>query len=545
MRLLRLPLAFVLAAIAQPSAVHPEATPSPAKPVVLIPGLGHHHHTIKTRNPEAQKFFDQGLTLVYAFNHDEAVRSFRRAAEFDPNAAMPFWGIAYALGPNINLDVDAEHEKAAFEATRKALKLADGAPEYERAYIEALAARYSGDPNADLKKLAADFAAGMKRLSARYPDDLDAATLYAESLMDLTPWKLWTADGEPAEQTEEIVNVLESVLKRDPSHIGANHYYIHAVEASPHPERALASAARLEKLVTNAGHLVHMPAHVYMRTGDYDGAIRANSEAVRVDDAYIKANGVEGVYPLMYYTHNLDFLSSAASMAGRYGPAKRAAERAAASVAPAVKEMPMGEFFLSRPLLVDVRFQRWSEVLKAPEPADMPTTRAIWHYARGVALAVKGDAAAAEKEIEGFDAEASKVGGDALWSLNPTKGVLAVARPSLEARIAAAKNDRKAAIRLWEQAVEAEDSLAYDEPPPWYYSVRESLGAALFLAGQKQEAEKAFRDDLERHPRSPRSLFGLWESLKAEKRTADAEWLRRAFQESWKNSESDIRMEDL
>jgi len=516
------------------------------RPATLMPGLGHQHHAIKTRSADAQKFFDQGLTLVYAFNHDEAIRSFRRAAELDPDSAMPLWGIAYALGPNINLDVDPEHEKAAYEATQKAVKAAKDAPENERAYVETLTKRYSNDPKADLKKLAADFAEAMKALSDRYPDDLDAATLYAESLMDLNPWKLWTADGKPAERTEEIVTVLESVIRRDPTHVGANHYYIHAVEASPSPERALASAARLEKLVPNAGHLVHMPAHIYMRTGFYDAAARSNAEAARVDDAYIKANDVQGIYPIMYFNHNLDFQSAAAAMAGRYGEAKRAAEHASANIVPVVKDMPMGEYLVPRPMLIDLRFQRWNEVLKVAEPAEsLPTSRALWHYARGVALAAKGDVDGSTKERAAIEVEVAKIPEDALWSLNPSKAVLAIARPSLDARIAAAKKDRKAAIESWQTAVEAQDALAYDEPPPWYYPVRESLGAALFLDGQKAQAEKVFRDDLELHPRNPRSLFGLWETLKAQKKTADAEWVRREFQDAWKNSEVEVRMEDL
>jgi tetratricopeptide (TPR) repeat protein len=517
-----------------------------AKPSMLFPGLGHHHHAIKTRNPEAQKFFDQGLTLVYGFNHDEAIRSFRRAAELDPGAAMPFWGIAYALGSNINSDVDPEREKAAFAATEKALKLAKGAPENERAYVEALAHRYSDDASADLKERAVDFAEAMRALSERYPDDLDAATLYAESLMDLDPWKLWSADGKPAEHTEEIITVLESVLRRDPSHIGANHYYIHAVEASPHPERALPSAERIAKLVPNAGHLVHMPAHIYMRTGDYQASAQANMDAARVDEAYIKAHDVRGVYPVMYYNHNLDFLAAAASMAGRYGDAKRASQKAAANAAAVVKDMPMAEFLVPRPFLVDVRFQRWQAVLQAPEPAEsMPTTRAVWHYARGVSLAAKGDAAGAEKERAGLEEEVAKIPDAAIWGLNPTKAVLAIAQASLDARIAAAKKDRQAAITAWRIAVDAQDRLAYDEPPPWYYPVRESLGAALFIDGLKEDAESVFREDLERNPRNPRSLFGLWECLKAQKKAADAGWLRRAFQDAWKNSEVDIRMEDL
>ncbi|MGH7898846.1 MAG: tetratricopeptide repeat protein, partial [Candidatus Binatia bacterium] len=315
----------------------------PAEPSSEVAG---HHHPIAIRGAEAQRLFDQGMTLVYGFNHEEAIRSFRRAAELDPQAAMPLWGIAYALGPNINLDVDPGRERMAHDATQKALKLAAHSPENERAYVEALAKRYSDDPKADLKKLAVDFKDAMKAVSERYPEDLDAATIYAESLMNLRPWKLWTADGEPEEGTEELVAVLESVLRRDPKHIGANHYYIHAVEASREPERALPAAERLAKLVPNAGHLVHMPAHIYMRTGNYAAAARTNAEAARVDEAYIKSSGAAGVYPMMYYTHNLHFLAAAHAMAGHYTEGKRAAERAVAAVVPHVAAMPMVEFIL-------------------------------------------------------------------------------------------------------------------------------------------------------------------------------------------------------
>jgi tetratricopeptide (TPR) repeat protein len=291
---------------------------SDPKPASLMTGLGSHHHPVATGNAEAQRFFDQGLTLVYAFNHEEAIRSFKRAAELDPQLAMAHWGIALALGPNINLDVDPAREKAAYEAVRKALSMSAKAPENERAYIEALAKRYSIEPGADLKRLAVDYKNAMGELSKRYPDDLDAATLYAESMMNLRPWQLWSKDGLPAEGTLEIVAVLESVLKRNPNHIGAIHYYIHAVEASPNPEKALHYVAKLPAQVPAAGHLVHMPAHIYVRTGDYESAAQSNQEAAEADQTYIRMSGAQGVYPLMYYNHNLHFLAHA-----QYGGAIR------------------------------------------------------------------------------------------------------------------------------------------------------------------------------------------------------------------------------
>jgi tetratricopeptide (TPR) repeat protein len=306
------------------------------KPEVLIAGLGQHHHTISTKSREAQRFFDQGLTLVFAFNHEEAERSFRRAAELDPKSAMLFWGIALALGPCINnSDLDPPHEKAAHEAEQKALSLASEATERERDYIQALAKRYSDDPKVDLRKLDAEYAIAMRELSRRYPDDLDAATLYAESLMDLHPWKLWGLDGRPTEGTEEILAVLESVLRRDPNHLAANHYYIHATEASPHPEWAVASARRLETLAPSAGHLVHMPAHTYMRVGDYSEAAHSNAVAAEVDRKYLGESGTTGsMYDMMYYCHNLHFLAASYSMEGDFAHAKEAADLLAAHVAP-------------------------------------------------------------------------------------------------------------------------------------------------------------------------------------------------------------------
>src|SRR6184192_3944202 len=295
--ILTLATGIAISVSAAPTKTNPASSPK------LLTGLGDVHHPVSTKNSRAQRFFDQGLKLVFGFNHDEARRSFQRAAELDPKLAMAWWGVALTLGPNYNLPVDLEREKAGYDAVQRAVSLQENASEPERAYIAALTVRYSNDPNADLHALDRAYKEAMGKLAAHYPDDLDAATLYAESAMNLNPWKLWTADGKPAEGTEEIVATLESVLKRDPNHLGANHYYIHAVEASPHPERALPSAARLPKLVPNAGHLVHMPAHIYMRTGDYEASAHANAEAARVDEAYIKANDVHGVYPLMYYNH--------------------------------------------------------------------------------------------------------------------------------------------------------------------------------------------------------------------------------------------------
>ena len=521
----------------------------PAKPASLLPGLGQHHHPISTRSPEAQRFFDQGLTLVFGFNHDEAVRSFEQAAKLDPQSPMPWWGIALALGPNINMSMDEAQHKRAYEALQKAVSLAANAPENERAYVEALTKRYSSDSKADVMKLQTAYKDAMKALIKRYPGDLDAVTLYAESFMDLNPWRLWTNDGKPAEGTEEIVAVLESVLRRDPNHVGANHYYIHAVEASPHPERALPSAKRLETLVPGAGHLVHMPGHIYMRTGDYAGAATSNERAAETDRQYLRATGTEGgMYDLMYYSHNVHFLAHACMAEGKFAEAQRAADELVSHVGSAVSQFPIAEFFLPTPLFVSLRFQRWDDILKAPAPeVAWTTTTGLWHYARGVACAAKGDTAKAAAERQALAEVESQTSPEAEFGayFNKARTFLALAEAILDARIDAAKGDRKSAIEFWKKGVEVQDSLNYGEPPEWYYPVRESLGGELLRDGRAVEAERVFREDLEKNPRNPRSLFGLMESLRTQTRTADAELVRRQFEAAWENADVKLRVEDF
>jgi tetratricopeptide (TPR) repeat protein len=516
---------------------------------VLLPGLGQHHHTISTKNPEAQRFFDQGLTLVFGFNHEEAARAFRRASELDPQSAMAFWGIALALGPCINLmDVDPPHEKAAHEAVQNALLLAPSATQKERDYIQALAKRYSADPKVDLGKLDAEYANAMRELSKRNPDDLDAATLYAESLMDLHPWKLWSLDGRPTEGTEEIVAVLESVLRRDPNHLGANHYYIHATEASRHPEWALASARRLEALAPAAGHLVHMPAHTYMRVGDYSAAAHSNEAAANADRVYLRDSGTtDSMYDMMYYCHNLHFLAAAYSMAGDFGHAKQAADELVAHVGPMLHDMPIAEVYAPYSIFVLVRFHRWDEVLKLPPPnPSLAMTTAFWHFARGSAFAAKGQIAKAEAERTILETARKERPADQEFSFffNKAQTFLELAENVLDARIAAAKGDHEQAIKYWEKAVEIEDKLYYGEPPEWFYPVRESLGAALLLNGQADRAEAVFRADLEQYPRNPRSLFGLLKSLEA-KKSANVGEVRREFEAAWKNADVALELGDL
>ncbi|HYN25052.1 MAG TPA: tetratricopeptide repeat protein, partial [Pyrinomonadaceae bacterium] len=371
----------------------------------LASGLGDVNHPVSTTNPEAQKFFNQGLAYMYAFNHEEAIRSFKRAASIDPQLAMASWGIALALGSNYNLQADAPQLKEAYTNLQKALTLSQKSSEHERAYIEALVKRYSNDPQADRQKLALDYKNAMGELVKRYPDDLDAATLYAESMMNLRPWKLWSLDGKPAEGTEEIVAVLEGVLRRNPNHIGANHYYIHAVEASRNPERGLPSAARLGKLAPKAGHLVHMPSHIYIRTGDYHEAAQANADAIVADREYIASAGAQGIYSMMYYNHNIHFLAAANAMKGRFADSIKAARELEANVKPHIKAMPMLEMFMPYTSVALVRFSKWDEILKTTQPdPQMKITTAFWHFARGTAFAGMNKPTDADSEFKAFQA---------------------------------------------------------------------------------------------------------------------------------------------
>lgn len=538
---------FLLLPVSPCLAQHDHAAAPAAGAVPLFDNLGSHHHEVTTKSPAAQRYFDQGLRLVYAFNHDEAERAFREAARIDPTCAMAWWGVAFALGPNYNLPIDPERSKKAVEAVAKAQALTSGASLREKAYVAAIATRYAAAPPADRAPLDQAFSRAMGDLSKRFPDDLDAATLYAESMMDLRPWQLWNPDGSPAPGTEEILTVLESVLKRDPDHPGANHYYVHATEASLNPARALASADRLKTLVPGAGHLVHMPAHTYMRTGNYLGAVEANAVAARTDEEYFKrSGGPRGVYVPMYYAHNYHFLSAAAAMAGQHHEAREAARRVVEIAAPLVKEMPMAEFMVPTPLYVALRFQRWDEVLAVPEPeAPLVTTRALRHQARGIARAARHDLAGAEEERQAFAALRAKVPEDALFNLTPSRQILAVAALVLDAKIASARGDAAAAVEGWKSAILAEDLLPYDEPPIWPLPCREALGGELLRQGRPQEAAEAFRQDLARNPKNGRSLFGLWRSLEAAHRTAEAAAAREEFQEAWKSADVVLRLEDL
>jgi len=539
-----LTLLLCWAAFAQDHSTH-----NPSKPATLMSGLGDLHHPVSTHNPEAQQFFDQGLRLIYAFNHDEAARSFQRASELDPKLAIAYWGIAEAVGPNYNDPASDDRFKQAHQAIQKAGDLSANASPSEQAYIRAMALRFPAEPNPDRRKSAEAYHDAMREVVKKYPDDLDAATLFAESGMDLHPWGLWHPDGTPEAGTEEIVSTLESVIRRDPNHLGAVHYYIHAVEASPNPERALAGANKLASLAPAAGHIVHMPAHVYIRTGDYAAAVKTNEEAAAVDRAYIKASGAQGIYPMMYYSHNLHFIAMCSAMNGNYAEAKKNADMLAAHVGPAVKEMPPLEGFMTIPMAVELRFHRWDDILKMPQPdPSMKTATVFWHFARGMALPSTGKVSEAEAEYKIIsDAEAATPP-DVVFAMpanNKAKDIMKIAENVLGAKIALARKDSAQAVALLTEAVVLQDSLKYGEPPDWFFPVRESLGAALLRNGDVAGAEKVFRADLERNPRNPRSLFGLREALKAQGKDYDAGFIQTQFEASWKGGATSLKMDDL
>ena len=520
--------------------------PAAAKPVPLFDNLGTFHRAISSKNKTTQKYFDQGMRLLYGFNHDEAERAFREGARLDPACGICWWGVGLVLGPNINLPIDPDRNVKAVEAAANARAYADKANPVERALIQALSTRYSADPAADRNKLDQAYADAMRSVHTKFPQDDDAAVLFAEAMMDLRPWKFWNPDGKPAEGTLEIVSTLEEVLKRSPSHPGANHYYIHATEASPDPGRALPSAKRLATLVPGAGHLVHMPAHVYMRTGNYAECSDANAQAAKVDEKYIKANDVEGIYKIMYYTHNLQFLAVSAGMEGSSKTSLDAARRMGELVAPLVKDMPMAEFVVPLPTFMKLRFAQYEQVLAESAPdASLPSATAFWHFARGYAAAALGKTEILAQEKAAFDTARAAVPADAMMNFNSSKTLLDMAAAALEAKAASMRGDHDTAVASWSKAVGIQDTLAYDEPPAWYYPIRESLGGELLRSGKAAEAEKVFRQDLQVNPENPRSLFGLFQSLKLQKKDREAAAFESRFQAAWRRADVAVTIGDL
>lgn len=502
----------------------------------LYTDLGTHHKAVETRVPLAQQYFDQGLRLVYGFNHAEAIRSFTRATELDPSCAMCWWGIAYAYGPHVNAGMDSASGVKAYEAAQKALSLSPRAKPWTRAYIRAVAARYAPVPPADRANLDSAYARGMAEAARSHPDDLDAAALYAESLMDLRPWNYWTPQGKPYPGTEEIVRQLERVIARNPEHPGACHFYIHAVEAV-NPQLAVPCAERLARLMPGVGHMVHMPAHIYLRVGRYKDAAASNVHAIHTDETFIEGQKPVTVYSLAYYPHNIHFLAFASTMAGQSAQAIEAARTLKSKVnLDVARQVPMLQEMVPYHALTLTTFGRWDDVLAEPlPPSDIRMPLAMAYYARGVAYAAKGQLAEARTALDTVKAIDAATPADA-----PSKTAVSIAVHALMGEIATRSGKFDEGIGHFRKALKIEDAGLYFEPPKWYYPIRESLGAALLKAGRPADAEAVYREDLKRFPENGWSLFGLAAALRAQGKSAEAAAVDQRFSTAW--SAADIKL---
>ncbi len=506
--------------------------------VELIDNLGNYHYPISTTSDLAQKYFDQGLILAYAFNHAEAARAFKEGSRLDPNCAMCYWGLAYVQGPNINAPMADEQVPEAWQAIQQAIALSNKASPKEQAYIKALAQRYSQQPMADRSSLDLAYAQAMKQVVQDYPDDLDVATLYAESLMDTMPWDYWQDNGELKPEAKPILATLESVLERNPKHPGATHLYIHATEKEQ-PKLAITAADNLRNLVPASGHLVHMPSHIYIRVGRYQDAVIANQKAVMADRNYLASPHPQSIYTIGYVPHNYHFLWFAAVMSGQSEIAMEAAQQTAAVDSSLIGNPGLSgiiQHFSVVPLYTEVRFGKWDRILETPAPTtDMKYAMGVWHYARGMAFTSQGKKEEANQELAKLQAFIADPDLEELkiWSFNSTASVLKIAAEVLTGSIATLEQDYTKATSHLKNAIALEDKLVYTEPPDWYSPTRNLLGTILLQGNQPEQAEQAFRDDLDIYPENGWSLHGLAQSLQAQGKTAEAETIQQQYQEAW------------
>ena len=521
---------------------HMQATPETladwAKGAQLFDGLGSFHRKITTRSLLAQKYFDQGMRFIWAFNHDEATRSFAKAAMLDRRCASCYWGVALTLGPNYNMPMMSQARgRVGWEAVRKAEANARRATPVERALIAAVGKRYHGnrevDPSNSTPLLSA-YVGAMKKVAMKYPNDLDVRTMYAEGLMNTNPWKLWNADGTQNPGTQQILDALQYVLKHDPKHPGANHYYIHAVEASPHPEQALASAEVVNGMMPAAGHLEHMPAHILQRVGRYEDAAEANRKGAAADLTYLKETAPPDYYP-MYLIHNFQFLASAAGMEGRRAETITALKGAKAHI-PQQLLLTMPGLDWSASFLYDgyTKFGMWEEMLKEPAPSSkLPGATISYLQSRATALAATGKIDEAKATLAETEKLIAQVPEDATQGNNAAKPLYEVGQLKAQARIASAGANREEAIRLLSSAVGREDKLAYNEPSDMLFPTRHLLGAELLAAGKAAEAEAVYREDLKQHPNNGWAYLGLSQALTAQKKDADAAISKQLFEKAW------------
>ncbi len=508
-------------------------------------GLGNYRMEAGIADAEARRWFDQGLTLAYGFNHDAAARAFLKAAHLDPECGMCWWGAALVLGPHLNAGMNPDNSEPAWHRLRQAQALAPRMRERERAYVTALSARYSDNPQADRARLDLAYAQAMRSLVARYPDDVDARTLLAEALMNLHPWDFHDRSGEPRSWTHEIVALLEQVMRAKPDHPGANHYYIHAVEASRKPERALDSARRLDKLAPGAGHLVHMSSHIYMRTGRYHEASQANERAIAADRRYLDlCRPKPGIYVQGYVPHNHHFLYASSMMEGNSAGAIAAADEVARQMDLERSRQPgyvALQHYWVTPYLARARFGIWDALLaEPPPPADLPYPTAIWHYAHGMALLRSGRIGEARRDLEGLATIAAHpdMERQSVWDINSFAALLRVAERQLAGEIALARGDHEAALEALRAAVVHQDELAYDEPAAWYMPARQALGAALLELGRAEDAQAVFEQDLARNRENGWSLHGLVSALQAQQRPAREAQAR--LQSAWKHADVEL-----
>lgn len=531
--------ALATAALAQDHA----APPANLNPPPLYTDLGTWSRPVTTASREAQAYFDQGLRLCYGFNHEEAIRAFREAARLDPNCAMAWWGVAYANGPNINMPMDDAHHAEANAAIARAQALRSLASEPDRAYLDGLATRYSADPRRTRAGLDSAYAAAMKSLAKRYPDDADAGALHAEALLDLNPWNQWRADGKANPGTTEVVAELERVMKKTPQHPGANHFYIHAVEASPRPGRATAAADRLGALIPGAGHLVHMPAHIYGRTARYDDAVRVNQAATALDEKFIaEQNARASLYSLIYTNHNIHFIWFGAQIEGREKLAMDAARKLAArEPAEMIDQISMIEFLPTLPVMTLARFGRWDAVLTEPmPPARWRYASGTAHYARGLALAAKGDLPGARAALDSVRAIADRISPALMISTNYAQPLVRIAAAALEGEIAGAEKRWDDAARSFAAAIEIEDGLKYDEPPTWSMPVRYRAGSVMLAAERAKDAERLFREDLRHHPENGWALRGLSSALRMQGKAKDGAATEARFRKAWTRADEGL-----
>ena len=521
-----------------------QSTALPGQIAPRLQNLGNHKFPVTTNSSRAQLFINQAMMLVYGFNHAEATRSFREAVRLDPDCAMAYWGMALVLGPNINMAMPPDAEPRAYEMIQKAIAHKKNASDKEKAYIDALANRYSGAQKPNRAALDMAYATAMRELRDRYPDDLDIATLYAEALMDLRPWNYWTRDMQPYPETVEVMKVLESVLARNPNHPGAIHLYIHTVELA-RPQLAEAAAERLWTLAPGAGHLVHMPSHIFRRIGRYTDASRSNQDAIAADEDYITQCRAQGVYPLAYYPHNIHFLWDSATMQGRSHVAIEAARKSASKIPEgAWREVPLLHQFLVAPLFAYTRFGEWEFILKEPRPPqDSLFWAGIWHYARGMALTATGKLDIANQELASLRINSAHESMDdyrVTFSRNGAKAILEIAAEVLAGEMAAKHGYYDQAIARLHRATLLEDNLIYNEPPDWHVPVRQALGAVLLETGRAAEAEAVYWQDLSLNRENGWSLFGLMQSLRAQGKEAQAAMIEKRFQKAW--SQSDVAL---